>query len=169
LLRRDWSGIAQAEPPPEFSEHTRETALDLINFFKGLAALRDPDGSPEGAVAFFGALHQQHPHVAAYSMNLFAAEISHLLGTGGFTELHGFSLVRGRQILAEAEQAILHLREVRAPDLEIFNSNKALLLLALGQPDRAYGVLACTPPGRLRDNLAAYSAIALNLAGGKRS
>ena len=83
----------------------------------------------------------------------------------GFVELQGSSLAGGRQILAEAEQTMLHLREVSATDLETFNCNKALLLLALGQPDRAYGVLASTSPGRLRDTAAAYSAIALNRMG----
>jgi hypothetical protein len=165
LVRGDWSGIAQAEPPPEFSGQTRETALDLVNFFKGLAALRDPNGNPEGAENFFSALHHRHSHVAAYAVNLFAAKISRLLGADGFGALHGASLVRGRQILAEAEQAMVHLRDVSAPDLEIFNCNKALLLLALGQPDRAYGTLASTPPGHLRGSAAAYSAIALNRMG----
>ena len=61
-LRKDWSGIAEAEPPPEFSSgQTRETALDLVNFFKGLAALGDPAGNPEGAKIFFGDLHRRHP------------------------------------------------------------------------------------------------------------
>jgi hypothetical protein len=43
------------------------------------------------------------------------------------------------------------------------NCNKALLLLALGQPDRAYDVLASRGSGgRLRDSAAAFAAIALN-------
>ena len=81
-LRKDWSGIAEAEPPPEFSGQTREAALDLVNFFKGLAALGDPDGNPEGAENFFGDLHRRHPHTPTYAVNLFAAQISRLLGAG---------------------------------------------------------------------------------------
>jgi hypothetical protein len=86
-----------------------------------------------------------------------------LLGTDGFAELRGPKRVRGRQVLAEAEQALLHLRDASEADLEVMNCNKALLLLALGQPDRAYDVLASrTPGGRLRDSAAAFAAIALN-------
>jgi hypothetical protein len=167
-LRKDWTGIAEAEAPPEFSGQTREAALDLVNFFKGLAVLGDPGGNPQGAENFFGDLHRRHPHTPTYAVNLFAAQISRLLGADGFAELHGFALNRGRQILAEAEQAMLQLRDVSATDLETFNCNKALLLLALGEPSRAYGVLESVPPGRLRDSAAAYSAIALNRMGRSR-
>jgi hypothetical protein len=98
-------------------------------------------------------------------VNLFAAQISRLLGADGFAELHGSAFNRGRQILAEAELAMLQLRDVSAADLETFNCNKALLLLALGEPSRAHGVIESVPPGRLRDSAAAYSAIALNRMG----
>jgi hypothetical protein len=89
---KDWSGIAEAEPAPEFSGQTREAALDLVNFFKGLAVLGDSGSNPEGAENFFGDLHR-------YAVNLFAAQISRLLGADGFAELHGSALNRGRQIL----------------------------------------------------------------------
>jgi hypothetical protein len=71
-------------------------------------------------------------------VNLFAAQISRLLGVDGFAELHGSALNRGRQILAEAEQAMLQLRDVSVADLETFNCNKALLLLALAEPNRLW-------------------------------
>jgi hypothetical protein len=167
-LRKDWSGIAEAEPPPEFSGQPREAALDLVNFFKRLAALGNPGGNPEGAENLFGDLHRRHPHTPIYAVNLFAAQISRLLGANGFAELHGSALNRGRQILAEAEQAMLELRDVSASDLQTFNCNKALLLLALGEPNRAYGVLESVPPDRLRDSVAAYSAIALSRMGRTR-
>ena len=167
-LRKDWSGIAEAVPPTESSGQTREAALDLVNFFKGLAALGDPNGNPEGAENSFGDLHRRHPHTPTYAVNLFAAQISRLLGADGFAELHGSALNRGRQILAEGEQAMLQLRDVSVTDLETFNCNKALLLLALGEPNRAYGVLESVPPGRLRDSVAAYSAVALNRMGRTR-
>ncbi len=167
-LRKDWRGIAKTEPPPAFSGQTREEALDLVNFFKGLAALGDPDGNAQGAENFFGDLHRRHPHTPTYAVNLFAAQINRLLGADGFAELHGSALSRGRQILAEAEQAMLQLRDVSAADLETFNCNKALLLLALGEPNRAYGVLESIPPDRLRDSASAYSGIALNRMGRTR-
>jgi hypothetical protein len=161
LLRQDWSGIASTEPPPEISGQERDAALELISFFKGLAALGDPHGNREGAEELFAFLQHRHPEVTAYAVNLFAARITLLLGTGPFAELEGPALVRGRQALTEAEESMLRLREASAADLEIFNCNKALLLLALGQPDQAYEVLASIPSVRLRDSAAAYAAIAL--------
>jgi hypothetical protein len=163
LLRRDWAGLATTDLPADLVGQARDTALDLINFFKGFAALSDPNGNREGAENFFTALHSRHPHVAAYAVNLFAARISALLGTDMFAELQGPKRVRGRQILAEAEQASVALRDASDADLEVMNCNEGLLLLALGQPDRAYDVLASrSSGGRLRDNAAAFAAVALN-------
>src|SRR5205085_7756576 len=125
LLRQDWSGIASTEPPPEFSGQDRDAALEVISFFKGLAALGDPHGDREGAEDFFASLQRRHPEVTAYAVNLFAARITLLLGTGHFAELQGAALVRGRRVLTEAEETMLHLREVSAADLEIFKCNKA--------------------------------------------
>jgi hypothetical protein len=56
---------------------------------------------------------------------------------------------------------MLRVRNLSAADKEIFDCNKALLLLALGRPDEANEVLAATNPIRLRDVVAAYTAVAL--------
>ena len=161
-LRKDWDGIFAAVPPQQFSGQILDSAHDVISFFKGLAVLGDPSRGPEGAVNFFGELHRRHPYTATYAVNFFAAEISKLLGTDGFVELQGAALSEGRQIVAALEQAVLSLRDATAADLETLNSNKALLLLALGEPHRALSVLEAIVPGRLRDSVAAYSAVALN-------
>src|SRR5579871_928717 len=161
LLRQDWTGIAQAEPPAEFLGQIRETAQDLITFFRGLAALRNPDGNREGAENFFAALHHRQPHVASYVVNLLAARVARLLGSDLFARLRGDDVVRGRKALSEAESAMLRVRNLSPADQEIFDCNKALLLLALGRPDEANGVLAATNPIRLRDVVAAYTAVAL--------
>lgn len=163
LLRGDWSGIATAEPSADLVGQPRDAAIDLINFFKGLAALSDPEGNREGAENFFAALHSKHPYVAAYAVNLFAARISALLGSDGFAELRGPNRARGRKILADAEQAALQLRDMSDSELEIMNCNKGILLLALGRPERAYDVLASRGSGiRLRDSGAAVAAVALS-------
>jgi hypothetical protein len=166
LLRHDWSGVAATEPPAGLVGQARDAALDLINFFKGLAALSDPNGNRQAAEHFFGALHQRHPHVPAYAINLFAAQISVLLGSDGFVELQGPKRARGRQVLVEAEQARFRLRDMSGDDAEAMDCNKGLLLLALGQPERAYNVLSPRNlGGRPRDGAAAYAAIALNRMG----
>jgi hypothetical protein len=161
LLRQDWNGILQTEPPAEFSGQTHEIAQDLINFFRGLSALRAPAGNVEGAEHLFGALHQRHPEVASYAVNLLAARVARLLGSDLFARLQGEHVVHGRKVLGEAENSILRVQNLSATDKEIFDCNKALLLLALGRPDEANQVLATTSPIRLRDRVAAYTAVAL--------
>ena len=167
-LRRDWHAIWEAQPPPELAGQTRDAAIDQINFFKGLAALSDPNGNSEGAENFLGQLHSRHPHVPTYGVNLIAARISTLLKADKFAQLQGPALTRGRQILAEAEQAMLQMRDASAADLETFCCNKALLLLALGEPNRAIDALESVTPDLFRDTLAAYRAVALNRLGRSR-
>jgi hypothetical protein len=161
LQRGDWAGIASAEPPPELTGQEKDAALEAISFFRALAALYDPAGDRQGATQVLRQLQSCHPQVGGYTINLFAAEIASLLGTDLFGQLYGRDLVHGRQVLADAEHAIRRLRTISAQELEIFNANKALLLLALGHPDRAHEVLSSLQVERLGERTAAYSAIAL--------
>jgi hypothetical protein len=161
LLRRDWTGIADAEPPPDLSLSERDLAVETINFYNALAELSDPAGDRQGAERLFASFQQRHPDVAAYPMNLFAVRITLLLGSDLFGQLHGAALVRGRQIMEEAEQSMLRVRTVSASDSEIFSCNKALILLAMGQPDQANDILASLQTMHLYDRAAAYTAIAV--------
>jgi hypothetical protein len=113
----------------------------------------------------FAQLQGRNPHVAAYSIDLFASRISLLLEGNLFEQLHGEALVRGRQVLGEAEQMMLHARTLNASDSQIFNCNKALLLLALGQPEQANELLTSQRAGQLSDTIAAYKAVALSRMG----
>ena len=121
----------------------------------------NPAGDREGAAQLFAALQARHPYVAAYAINLFGSRIALLLNADFFAELKGQDLVTGRQLLANAEQWMLHARTASSSDIELFNSNKATLLLALGQPDQTYDLLSSLSIDRLGDNAAAYAAIAL--------
>ena len=109
----------------------------------------------------FAQLQHRHPHVPAYATNLFAARISLLLGSDLFRQLHNSALIRGRQVLIEAEQMMLHVKALGNSNSEIFRCNKALLLLALGQPEQANKLLTSRRALRLRDRAAAYAAVAL--------
>jgi hypothetical protein len=164
-LRGDWPGIAAAEPPSGLSGEAKNSAVKAIYFYRGLAALGDPAGDRKNAEDLFVSLHHRHPEVAAYAVNLFAARISRLLGNDLFARLQGEDVVHGRKALIEAEDSMLHVRTLSAADWEIFNCNKALLLLALGQSDEANEVLASSAPIHLRDRAAAYSAVALSRTG----
>jgi hypothetical protein len=163
--RGDWAGIAAAEPPPELSGEARVFATEAIGFYRGLAALHDPAGNREGAEHLFANLHRRHPEIGAYAVNLFAARLSRLLGNDLFGRLQGDELIRGRKALVEAEHSLLRVRNLSAMDQEIFTCNKALLLLALGQPNQASEILVSMAPLRLRTSAAAYNAVALSRMG----
>ena len=161
LLRRDWTGIASVEPPPNLSAGDQASALETIAFFKAIAALSNPEGDHAAAEQMFAQLQRRHSSVVAYAVNLFAARLNLLLGDDLFKLLHGSALVQGRQILADAEQMMLLTRAAGPDDFEIYNCNRALLLLALGQPEQASGILASLHAKRLHDRVAAYDAVAL--------
>jgi tetratricopeptide (TPR) repeat protein len=161
LLRRNWTAIANTEPPSGLSPGEQSSAVETINFYKAVAALINPDGDRHVAEQMFAQLQHRCPDVVAYATNLFAARISLLLGGDLFGQLHGAALIRGRQVLVEAEQMMLRVRAVGNSDSEIFSCNKALLLLALGQPEQANELLTSLHASRLGDAAAAYSAVAL--------
>ena len=168
LLRRDWTAIANAEPPPDLSPGEKTSAVETINFYKAAALLINPDGDRRLAEQMFMQLQHRRPDVVAYATNLFAARISLLLGGDLFRQLHDAALIRGRQVLAEAEQMMLQVRAIGDSDLEIFTCNRALLLLALGQPEQANELLTSLHAVRLRDRAAAYAAVALARMGRAR-
>jgi len=165
LLRGDWAGIAATKAPADLTGVDVSAAADAILFYNALAALHDPAGNRAEVVQAFASLQSRHPQTAGYTINLFAAQITLLVGTNLFAQLHGEALVRGRHFLAEAEQAMLRLRTVSSSERELFAANKALLLLALGQPDQAYVILSELHAVRVGDRIAAYSAIALSRMG----
>jgi tetratricopeptide (TPR) repeat protein len=161
LLRRDWTSIANTEPPSDLSPGEQSSALETINFYKAVAALMNPNGDRHVAEQMFAQLQHRRPDVVAYATNLFAARISLLLGGDLFGQLHDAALIRGRQVLVEAEQMMLQVRAIADSDSEIFTCNKALLLLAVGQPEQANELLTSLRAVRLRDGASAYAAVAL--------
>ena len=166
FLQSDWSSIASTTVPEELAQPDNKTAAtETLDFFRALAALHDPKGDREGAEQLFARLQNKRPDVAAYAINLFAARISRLLAGNLFAELSGPDLVRGRQVLLDAEDMMRRARAVTPEDSAIFDSNKAILLLALREPQQAIELLARLRSIRLNDAIAAYTAVALARAG----
>jgi hypothetical protein len=165
LLRQEWAAIEKAEPSSEFPASEKASAAETISFYKALAVLQNPEGDRQAAEQMFTQLQRRRTDIPSYAINLFAAQISHLLGSDLFAQLDGVTLVRGRRILSDAEQMMLGVRAIGASDTEIFTCNKALLLLAVGQPERAYELLTSMQTTRLGDSRAAYSAVALSRTG----
>jgi tetratricopeptide (TPR) repeat protein len=165
FLQHDWSGIASTTTPEELAEPDKTAAAETLWHFRALAALHDPKGDHDGAEQLLAGLQNRRPDIAIYAINLFAARINLFLAGNLFAELSGADLVRGRQVLLEAEDMMRRARAVTPEDSAIFDSNKAILLLALREPQQAIELLTRLRSIRLNDAIAAYSAVALARAG----
>jgi hypothetical protein len=165
LLRNDWVGILKTPIPPEFSPADHQSAMEIIDFYKGIAYMKMPDGNLDLAEGIFVRLHVRHPDVIAYSMNLLASRISKVLENDLFARLHGASLQRAQQILIEADQMIRQAQILATTDSEAFLCNKALLMLAIGQSYQVVDMLTPLQGAYLQDTIAAYKSVALSRMG----
>jgi hypothetical protein len=126
LLRGEWTAISNTDLPPSLPRNERSPEYETITFYKALAELNKPNGDRQMAEQMFAQLQGLRPEVAAYAIDLFVARINLLLGDNSFGRLRGAALVRGRQVLAEAEQMMLHARAVTPSDSEIFNPSSTV-------------------------------------------
>ncbi|HET8936007.1 MAG TPA: hypothetical protein VFN67_21320, partial [Polyangiales bacterium] len=161
LLQKEFSQIAQATVPDGLEDSEVAAAHDVIAFFKGLAELRKPNGSAAEAEQLFSALAARQPGNAAYVVNLFAARVSRLLGGQMFTRLSASDIPIAREALSAAEMGLEGALGVRDPHRTTHESNRALLLLAIGEHEAAYRVLQTGHEQRQDDTLPAYAAVAL--------
>jgi hypothetical protein len=79
--------------------------------------------------------------------------------------LTGKSAQEGRVLLAELDRMVAERPTADPMELEIMACNRALLLLALDEPDPAFSVLSGIQPFQRFDRVAAYSAVALQRMG----
>lgn len=141
LLRQDWPAIASYSLPENLSEAIRREGGDLLLFYRGIAELKKPDGNPEAAEAMFLDLAQRNRGVTSYPINLFACRVSRLLSGDSFGLLSGEALTQAKRYLAEAQQGTRPLIQHSPADLKALDVNRAMLLLAVGQPRESLQVL----------------------------
>jgi tetratricopeptide (TPR) repeat protein len=165
FLKSDWDGIAGAELPVNLFPIEKDPANDTIRFYQALAELRKPNGNLESAEYWFSQLQKRHPQVVAYASNLFATQLSRLFNGDLFVQLYGKQVADARLLLNDAEQMMSRTQGMSPADSDIFNANKVLILLAMGQPEQADILLRHLLAARLQDNFSAYSAIALSRMG----
>ncbi|MHB8283339.1 MAG: hypothetical protein ACYDD1_01555 [Caulobacteraceae bacterium] len=157
FLKEDWTAITQT-PEPQFpAPLDQAAALEILQQFRGLAALKSPASNASAAKTMFATLFAKGPTLAT-ATNWFAASISELL-TDSFELLSGARLREGQNALAEVDRMVGQLND--GPSDEVLECNRALLLLALGEPGQALAVLSAVDLIRLQDVAAAYRAIAL--------
>jgi hypothetical protein len=158
-VRNDWAAILST-PKPTFLPLDQTSAEETLKLFQGIAILKGPAPDPEAAKAVFAELFAHHPTVAL-ATNWVAAELSRLLKANSFTLLSGRDVHEGRRALSELER-MLSIAPAEVPsDNEAIECNKALLLLALGEPAQALAVVTSVRLVRLHDTAAAYRAVAL--------
>jgi hypothetical protein len=159
-LLNDWLAILSTPKPAFQSPIDQTSAEETLKLFRGIAMLKGPTPDPEAAKAVFAELFTRHPTVAL-ATNWFAAELSRLLKASSFTVLKGSDIQEGRRALSELER-MLSISPAEAPsDNEVIECNKALLLLALGEPAQALAVITSVSLVRLHDTAAACRAVAL--------
>ena len=141
LLRQDWPAISAYSLPANLSEATRRAGSDLLLFYRGIAELKKPDGNPAVAEAMFLDLTQRNRGAISYSINLFACRVSRLLSGDSFGLLIGEALTQAKRYLAESQQEIRPLIQHSPADLKALDFNRAMLLLAVGQPRESLQVL----------------------------
>lgn len=141
LLRQDWPAIAAYSLPANLSEAIRRECSDLLLFYRGIAELKKPDGNPAAAEAMFLDLTQRNHGVTSYPINLFACRVNRLLRGDSFGLLSGEALTQAKRYLAETQQITRPLIQHSPADLKALDVNRAMLLLAVGQPRESLQVL----------------------------
>lgn len=164
FARRAWNEIMSAQPSPDFGPVAKDDANEVLQFYKGLTLLVRPDGGrdPRAAEAIFQALRLRKPNVAAYAVNVVAAQIGALLPDDMFGLLAGAAAQRAQQVLAESDVLDNSTAPLSRADRETLACNQAILRLALGEPGRALMLLPSTAGTHLDERVQAYRAVALS-------
>jgi hypothetical protein len=162
FARREWAAIMAAQVPAEFERMDREAADEILQFFKGLTLLVRPENrDPAAAESIFQALHRRKPTVAAYRLNVIAAQIGTLLPNELFGRLDEPKARRAQQILAESRSVLAESPALSHAEREGLACNQALLSLALGNADQALEFLQPEASSSLDAQVPAYRAAAL--------
>lgn len=166
LATKDWETLKAAAVPEDISHANVHAAQDTVDFYRAVSELNKDGGNLELAEQHFTTLHRKHPGVTEYWLNLFATKLARLISHAPFAQLDGTRLAFGKKLLAEVLQE--ELRYSLSPaNAEGHLTNKAVLLLAIGQPKRADEILHSILIERPSESVAAYSAVALARIGKK--
>ncbi len=165
LLKQDFAAIAKLAIPDGLSAVEAESARDTLSFYKGLAQLQDPNGSTVEAEAVFEELAKRRPDQPSYALNLFASRVTALLGQDTFKRLAAKDVPRAREVLHAADVSLHRALGVTDDDRVVHRINRAVLLLAIGQPKEAYETLEGVDGLARADRVAAYRAVALERLG----
>jgi hypothetical protein len=165
LLKGEFDQVANAVLSADLTGAEHNESLEALDFYKALAQFLKEGGDRTFAEQTFERLHKRHSGIAAYGVNLFAVRASKLLAGDLFGHLEGQPALEARRLLREDVLGDGPYRTITDDDRSIHGCNRALLLLATGQADRAKDVLDGIPHGQMGDRVAAYTAVALSRLG----
>lgn len=168
VVREDWAAIASFVVPDSIRVVERREADEVLLFYKAVAELRRPGGDPAAAEASFLELSRRHQGVTGYHTNLFASRVQRLLGSNVLGLLSGDDLSQAKRYLAEAQREVRPLIQHSAFDLKALDGNRAMLLLAAGQPQEALQVLLEVRESDFDAKTEAFRALAVARIGSKR-
>jgi hypothetical protein len=168
MLRQDWPAIAAYSLPEKLNEALMREGSDLLLFYRGIAELTKPGGNPAAAEAMFLDLTQRNRGVTAYPINLFACRVSRLLSGDSFGLLSGEALTQAKRYLAEAQKETRPLIQHSPADLKALDVNRAMLLLAVGQPQESRQILMELSDANHDASIEGFRALAMARLGNKR-
>ena len=168
FLQRDWQAIKSAAVPAGLPQMQREVSEDILAYYQALGALQDPERNPREAIWRFERLAAKHPGMPAYAINLLAAQMRELLGADFFGLLAPAERHMARRALDEAEVTLATMGGGTVEDRDTLNTNAAILLLAMGQPERAAERLDALSSIAGNPTRAAYQAVAMARTGRDR-
>lgn len=168
LVRGDWAAITSFVLPASIRQAEHSDANDVLLFYQALSELRKPGGNPVAAETMFLELTRRHRGVTAYHVNLFASRVQRLLGGDASVLLSGDDLSHARRYLAEAQREVRPLIQHSPSDLKALDSNRAMLLLAAGQPQESLQLLLELREASFDARTEGFRALALARIGSKR-
>ena len=163
-LNKAWDEILAMEIPAVRPPMVGGSQYEIVMFFKAITLLSKPDGDAATAAEILRQLCQFN-RSAPFASNLFAAELAALLANKPYDLLVGSQARAGRELLADLNRRTGDEIPTGSAEQESIASNKALLLLALGEPDKALTLLSGIDPNHNFDRVAGYGAVALSRLG----
>jgi hypothetical protein len=160
LLRKQWQEIKDARVPDEVAQFDRSNAEETIRIFQALAELQNPAGDRTAAERAFSRLRDRHQEVPGYAINVYAARTLALLGDNRFTILEGAQAEHTLKLLEGMDEFLRNSPPLSDADLAALNLNRAIVTLALGEPRRAFDILAGIHSSKEQDAVL-YRSVAL--------
>jgi hypothetical protein len=140
VLHKEWQKIYEAQVPETVDPFERQLATESLAFYKGVAQLLDPEGSPEAAEQTFLQLSWKYPQVPAYANNLLVARARRLFGTDVFAILSEDKREEARTALADAGRALTTLSATDA-DRDAIDAYRGAIFLGLNAAAEAFALV----------------------------